>query len=73
MFEAPNKFRLRQSNFSELNLSEAQLLAVILINRPFQKNTSVTAPGFDRDLTRIVAERNHAGLQQFLSEMNNQH
>jgi hypothetical protein len=41
------------------------------LNRPFQKITSVTDPGFDSDLTRIVAERNHAGLQQFLSEMSN--
>jgi hypothetical protein len=40
--------------------------------RPFQKFTSDTAPGFEGDLTRIVAERNHAGLRQFLSAMNDQ-
>ena len=43
-----------------------------LSGRPFQKFTSVTAPGFEGDLTRIVAERNHAGLRQFLSAMNYQ-
>ena len=40
--------------------------------RPFQKFTSVTAPGFEGDLTRIVTERHHAGLRQFLSVMTDQ-
>jgi hypothetical protein len=42
----------------------------VLASRPFQKFTSATVPGFEGDLTRIVAERNPAGLRQFLSEMN---
>lgn len=63
---------LDQTRLAHLDCPVETLIADLHINRPFQKFTSDTVPGFEGNLTRIVAGRNHAGLQQFLSAMNHQ-